>query len=150
MASFDFSAIWKWIIRNATPVTFDNEVDLFEQLFWPYVRNEKAVFESARISKIKSGREQLPKKMVALYNSRGEYASALMDEVENLLSLNFADAGKALAELADIIQSDDSISPTEKRNLLHRAAVDGWDQPVQWVTDMICRSMMFRQQAKTA
>lgn len=150
MASFDFSAIWKWIIRNATPVTFDNEVDLFEQLFWPYVRNEKAVFESARISKIKSGREQLPKKMVALYNSRGEYASALMDEVEKLLSLNFADAGKAMAELVEIIRSDDTISPTEKRNLLHRAAVDGWDQPVEWVTAMICRSMMFRAASKTA
>ena len=150
MASFHFATIWQWIIRNATPVTFDNEADLFEQMFWPYVRNEKAVFEAARISRIKTGRERLPQKMVALYNSRGEYASALMEEVDKLLSLNFADAGKALAELADIIQSDDSISPTEKRNLLHRAAVDGWDQPVQWVTDMICRSMMFRANIKTA
>ena len=150
MESFCFSTLWKWTIRNATPVSFNTEQDLWEQMFWVFLRDEKAVFESARISRIKSGREQLPKKMVALYNSREEYASALMDEVEKLLSLDFADAGKALAELADIIQSDDSISPTEKRNLLHRAAVDGWDQPVQWVTDMICRSMMFRANAKTA
>ena len=150
MESFFFFAVWKWIIRNATPVTFDSEPDLFERMFWVYLRDEKAVFEAARISRIKAGREQLPKKMVALYNSRAEYASALMEEVEKLLSLDFADAGKALTELAHIIQSDDSISLTEKRNLLHRAAVDGWDRPVQWVTDMICRSMMFRAAAKTA
>ena len=150
MESFCFSTIWKWIIRNATPVSFNSEQDLYEQMFWLYLRDEKAVFESARISRIKTGRERLPQKMVALYNSREEYASALMEEVETLLFQDFADAGKALAELADIIQSDDSISPTEKRNLLHRAAVDGWDQPVQWVTDMICRSMMFRANAKTA
>ena len=150
MESFCFSTIWKWIIRNATPVSFNSEQDLYEQMFWLYLRDEKAVFESARISRIKTGRERLPQKMVALYNSREEYASALMEEVETLLFQDFADAGKALAELADIIQSDDSISPTEKRNLLHRAAVDGWDQPVQWVTDMICRSMMFRANIKTA
>lgn len=144
MSKFDFSAMWTWIVRHASPVTYQKETDLFEQLFWSFLRDENAIFDAARISRIKSGRERLPRKMVALYNSRGEYVSDLRDEVETLLALDFADAPGALEELISMIESDETISPIQRRNLLRPSAVDGWDQPIDWVTDMICYSMLPR------
>ena len=144
MSKFDFSAMWTWIIQHACPVTYRKETDLFEQLFWSYLREENAIFDAARISRIKSGRERLPRKMVALYNSRGEYVAALRDEVKTLLALDFADAPGALAELIDMIASDETISPVKRRNLLRGSVVDGWEPPVDWVTDMICYSMLPR------
>lgn len=147
MSKFDFPAMWTWIIQHACPVTYRTETDLFEQLFWSYLRDENAIFDAARISRIKSGRERLPRKMVALYNSRDEYVSDLKGEVETLLALDFADAPGALAELIDMVGSDETISPIQRRNLLRHSAVDGWDQPIDWVTDMICYSMLPRADA---
>lgn len=141
----DFSAVFCWIIRNTRErVSFSSDVDLFEKLFDKYLRDECVVYSPGRISQFKSGRAFLPRQLVSRYWMDDDYRNDLWIKLESLLVIDMTDAEKALAELVQLIQEDNTISETQRNTLLHCTCKEQCDQQVEFLVNVLLYAMRVR------
>lgn len=144
----DFAAIYRWIDYNSAKVNYRSQIDLFELLFNFFTVKEQTHYSAGRISQILRGSVALPAEIVTRYQINDAYIASLMDAVETLITIDFPDAPAALADLAQMIAEDDTISEIQKRNLLCNADVGGGDASIEWVTDIIRFAMLPRRDTR--
>lgn len=141
----DFSAVFYWIVRNTRDrVSFSSDVDLFEKIFEKYIRDECVVYSPGRISQFKSGRSYLPRQMVSRYWMDDDYQNDLWIEIESLLVMDMTDTEKALAELVQLIQEDNTISDTQRNMLLHCTCKEQCDRQTEFVVNVLLYAMRVR------
>lgn len=144
----DFAAVFAWIERHSSRVTYRSQIDLFEQLFDHFVVVEAMHYSAGRICQIFRGNAPLPAEMVTRYQLDDAYITSLMDEVEALLAIDFADAPAALEDLAAMVAADDTISDIQRRNLLYRVDFEGGAASAAWVVDIIRFAMLPRRDTR--
>lgn len=144
----DFAAIYSWIERHSAGVLCRTQVDYFENLFAHYVVNEEVYYSASRICQMVRGNVSLPRELVTRYQCDDAYIASLADAVKALITLDMADAPAALEDLVTMVAADDTISDVQRRNLLHRANIEGGDASIEWVTDIIRFSMLSRRHVR--
>lgn len=145
----NFAAIYEWIEKNSMRVTYRSQVDIFEAIYNHYIVAEGVHYSAGRISQFFRGNAALPAEMVTRYQLDDAYITSLMDAVEALLAIDFADAPAALANLAQMIEEDDTISDIQKNNLLYRVNIEGGDASAAWATDVIRFAMLPRRDIRS-
>lgn len=139
-----FGTLWRWLIKS-TPahITYNSEVELFEHLFWRYIKDECIVYTAARISQMKAGRP-LPRKLVSRYWLDMEYRASLFDAIKTVIINDFDRQEESFDQLIRLIERDLSISDRQKHSLMDSYSDAGGDGSARWLLGVLLYAMRAR------
>lgn len=144
MTQLTFSSLWGWILSQTNRLTYDTEVELFELLFARYCEDQDKHYSASRISRYKSGREHLPRKMVSRYWLAADYIQDLEEAVLTVLLPCVPDLPGAIDQLVCLIGDDDTLTRCQRDKLLENCNADGGEATAAWLAYILRYSMLVR------
>lgn len=149
MKQLTFATMWGWALENTNRLTFDTEVQLFDLLFALYCMEEDKHYTASQISRYKSGREHLPRKLVSRYWMAADYIEDLEEAVLTVLLPNYPDLPGAIDQLACMIAGDATLTQRQRDKLLDGCNADGGEATAAWLAYILRYSMLVRPDSST-